>query len=1067
MPPKLHLLILCALCVLGGAIHAAEAAVDFARDIEPIFQEHCLDCHGPDKAKAEFRVDRLSSLLRGGDTGEAAIVPGNASASFLVKAIRHEEPDYEMPPKGDPLSEAEIAKIERWITEGAKTPESYGAAEEKKELTHWSFKPLHRNGAGKSIDDFITAKLAENGLTPSPEADRRALIRRLFLVMHGLPPTPERVDAFIADQRPDAWQRLVEEVLASPHYGERWATQWLDLVRFGETHGFETNRERINAWPYRDWVIEALNSDQPYDQFVRGQIAGDALGADIGTGFLVAGPFDAVKGQDPKLRIMQRMNELDDMINTTGTAFLGLTTGCARCHNHKFDPITQEDYYAMQAIFAGVKHEDRELPLPTETQQKINTLDERIAGLKKKLHKFLPATTGAVIAMDDGDAQHLIERRGEATGLTGPQPDLSRGGYSYWGNQTGQDVLRYAPKVRGRYRIWLSWGAGFESHSTDARYLLETASGRREIARVNQQLPADGKGKADSMKRWSGLHDAGVFDLSPADSVVLHCGEAGGAITADVVLFQPVTDDKTGPQPTYRPPVNARENVETFPAREARFVRFTIEETSRSPACVDELEILSGKTNVALAHTGAALTSSGDFVHPKHRLDHLNDGKYGNGRSWIAKDAKDAWVQFELAGPTLIDRIVWSRDREGKFTDRLATRYRIEVARTPGEWELVASSNDRWPSDSTITGGDYQFAGFPAAEAKDGQRWLEDLNSAREEQAKLKKSMLVYAGKFEQPGPTHRLYRGEPDMKREEVSPGGIAVFAALNLSKDAPEQERRRALAEWIASKDNPLTARVMVNRLWQFHFGTGIVDTPSDLGLNGTPPSHPELLDSLAAAFMENGWSLKQMHRLILNSTTWKQDNKPRPDAMKIDAASRLLWRFPPRRIEAEGIRDSVLMASGVLDLDQRGGPGFSAFEIEAENVRHYHPKKSYGPDDWRRMIYMTKVRQEKDVVFGAFDCPDASQVVPKRSRSTTPLQALNLLNSTFLMQQAGLLAERLARASTDPREQVRLAWQLCFQRPPQQAEIEDALAFIQAEGPAQFCRALLNANEFVFIP
>jgi len=1055
--------LIAALSIPSGAM----ASLDFARDIEPIFQEHCLDCHGPDKQKGAFRVDRLSSLLRGGDSGEAAVVPGDAAASFLVKAIRHEEPDYEMPPKGHPLSEAEITQIERWIAGGAKTPEHYGSAEEKQELTHWSFKSVLRPEGKGGIDDFITAKLMEKGLAPSPEADRRTLIRRLYLVMLGLPPTPERVEAFLADKRTDAWKDLVEEVLGSPHYGERWATHWLDLVRFGETHGFETNRERVNAWPYRDWVIDAFNTDKPYDQFVREQIAGDAHGADIGTSFLVAGPFDAVKGQDPKLRITQRMNELDDMINATGTAFLGLTTGCARCHNHKFDPISQEDYYAMQAVFAGVKHEDRELPLPTETQKKIAAIDGNIANLTQKLRKFLPATTDAIIAIDDREAQHLIERRGEATGLTGPQPDLSRGGYSYWGNQTGQDVVRYAPKAQGKYRIWLSWGTGFESHSADARYLLETGAGRREIAKVNQQLPAGGKGKADRQKLWSGLHDAGVFDLSSSDAVVLQSGETGTAITADVVLFQPVADEKPAPPPAYRPPVNARENVETFPPREARFIRFTIEETSRGQVGIDELEIFSGKTNVALARTGAAVSSSGDFIHPKHKLAHLNDGQYGNSRSWIAKDVKDAWVQIELAEPARIDRIVWSRDREGKSTDRLATRYRIDTARTAGEWEFVASSGDRWPTEAISTGGDYQFAGFPEDEAEEGRRWLEELNAEREENAALKKSTLVYAGRFEQPGPTHRLYRGEPDMKREEVNPGGIAVFASLNLSKDAPEQQRREALADWIASKDNPLTARVMANRLWQFHFGTGIVDTPSDFGLNGTPPSHPELLDWLAAEFMESGWSLKHLHRLILHSATWKQDNKPRGDAMKVDAASRLVWRFPPRRIEAEGIRDSILLASGVLDLDKRGGPGFSAFVIEAENVRHYHPKESYGPDDWRRMIYMTKVRQEKDVVFGAFDCPDASQVVPKRSRSTTPLQALNLLNSRFLMQQAGILAERLEKVSAQRNDQVWLAWRLCFQRPPEPAEIEDSLTFIQAEGLVQFCRALLNTNEFVFIP
>ena len=461
------------------------------------------------------------------------------------------------------------------------------------------------------------------------------------------------------------------------------------------------------------------------------------------------------------------------------------------------------------------------------------------------------------------------------------------------------------------------------------------------------------------------------------------------------------------------------------------------------------------------------MSSSGDFVHPKHRLAHLNDGQYGNSRSWIAEDVKNAWVQIELAEPALIDRIVWSRDREGTHVDRLATRYRIEVARTPGEWEVVASSSDRWPTDETASGGDYQFAGFPEDEAEEGRSWLEALNTARDGKAALEKSTLVYAGQFEQPGPTHRLYRGEPDMKREEVNPGGIAVFTSLDLSKDAPEQQRRRALVNWIASEDNPLTARVLANRLWQFHFGTGIVDTPSDLGLNGTPPSHPELLDWLAAEFVESGWSMKHLHRLILHSATWKQDNKPRPDAMKVDAASRLLWRFPPRRIEAEGIRDSILMATGVLDLEKRGGPGFSAFEIEAENVRHYHPKESYGPEDWRRMIYMTKVRQEKDVVFGAFDCPDASQVVPKRSRSTTPLQALNLLNSTFLMQQADLLAKRLEEENASRKDQVERAWQLCFQRPPEPAELEEAIVFIQAEGLVQFCRALLNANELVFIP
>jgi len=908
---------------------ASAVPIDFAATIEPVLREHCWDCHGPDEANGQFRVDRLASLLSGGDSGEKAVVPGDPAGSFLIKAIRHQEPGYEMPPDSDPIPEADITNIERWIAQGAKVPEHYGPAEEPRELTHWSFLPIKKpappelggmDGPG-GIDGFVQQKLAASGLSMSPQADRRILIRRLFLIMHGLPPSPQRVEAFLADERPDAWEHLVEEVLESPHYGERWATHWLDLVRFGETHGFETNRERPNAWPYRDWVIESFNRDQPYNEFVREQLAGDALGADVATGYLVAGPFDAVKGQDPNLRIMQRMNELDDMINTTGTAFLGLTTGCARCHNHKFDPISQTDYYAMQAIFAGVQHADRKLPLPGETRQEIDAIDAKIEQLSNRLAKFVNPPAKALIA-------------------------------------------------------------------TDAA------------------------------------------------------------------------------RPNGRPAVQPKKNVENLAPIQARLVRFTIDETNRGQPCIDELEIFSGKTNVALATAGAKATSSGDFVHPRHRLEHINDGKFGNERSWIAKQAQNAWVQIELAETTTIDCIVWGRDRKGQYVDRLPIRYRIEVASTPQQWQLVASSADRLPTDKS-TADEFHFEAFDQTEADQGRIWLAERKELQKIKTDLSNSNQVYAGTFQQPGPTHRLYRGEPAMPREVVNPGAIEVFTSLELPGDAPEQKRRLALADWITSDDNPLTARVLVNRLWQFHFGTGIVDTPSDFGRNGTPPSHPELLDWLAAELIESGWSIKHVQRLILRSSTWKQSNRPRPEAMRVDAASRLLWRFPPRRLEAEGIRDAILSATGVLDLEAKGGPGFSAFEIEAENVRHYHAKEKYGPEDWRRMIYMTKVRQERDVVFGAFDCPDASQAVPRRSRSTTPLQALNLLNSHFVLQQAEMFAQRLERQAETAAERVQLSWSLCYQRPATPEEVADAVGFIEQQGLIQFCRAMLNTNEFVFVP
>jgi len=780
---------------------------------------------------------------------------------------------------------------------------------------HWAFQPVKRPeapGPGLPIDAFIQAKLHANGLTHSAPAARRTLIRRLHLVMHGLPPTPEAVAAFVTDPDPEALSKLVEKVLASERYGERWASHWLDLVRFGETTGFETNRERPNAWHYRDWVIDALNSDKPYHQFVREQLAGDALDAGIGTGFLVAGPNDIVKGQDPKLGKMQRMNELDDMINTTGTTFLGLTTGCARCHDHKFDPISQRDYYAMQAVFAGVSHGDRNLPPSAETKREITSDKGKISRLKLGLSEFLP-------------------KQEKAT----------------------------------------------------------------------------------------------------------------------------------------REPVNIRHNMERFEPVEARFVRFTIEQSSSAEPCIDELEIFSGDENVALASTGALASSSGDYIHPLHKLAHINDGRYGNAGSWIAAGTS-GWVQIEFPELKRIDRIEWARDREGQFSDRLAIRYRIEAAQKPGEWVEVASSKDRRPFKGVKPASpEYEFDKRPPAEAKRGRAMLAGLKQTEQRLAKLQAQDKVYAGNFSQPGATHLLYRGDPDALREEVDPGAITTFASLGLKRSAPEQKRRLAMADWIVSRNNPLTARVMVNRLWQFHFGTGIVDTPSDFGLNGAKPSHPELLDWLAAEFMENGWSIKHIHRLILNSRTWQQSSRPVAKAMQVDAAGRLLWRHPTRRMAAEAIRDNMLSVSGVLDL-KSGGPGFDGFEVQMENVRHFFPKKQYGPIDWRRMIYMTKVRQERESVFGVFDCPDASQAVAKRSRSTTPLQALNLFNSRFVMQQADLLAERLAKeAGADAAVQAKRAFTLCFNRPPTEAELNSSAEFIQNEGLSQFTRAMLNANEFVFIP
>ena len=909
--------------VLIGVVNAIDVAelpppakheINFAKEIWPLFQKHCVKCHGPDQQKSGYRIDIAELALQGGEMG-VAIIPGNSAKSPLIHFISGLDEEVVMPPKGDPFNAKTVGLIRAWIDQGADWPDAI-VAKAVNRMDHWSFKKIVQPKIPQAInpiDAFIKSRLKEAKLDFNQRADKRTLIRRLYLVMHGLPPTPDEVADFVNDKDPNAFQRVVEKVLSSPRYGERWATHWLDLVRFGETHGFEMNRERPNAWPYRDWVIQALNEDKPYNQFVREQLAGDALGAPIGTSFIVAGPVDQVRGKDPKLTRMQRANELDDMINTTGTVFLGLTTGCARCHNHKFDPISQKDYYSMQSIFAGVNHADRTLPFNTKQKAKIAELKKLISQLEGKLAKYIPPS---------------------------------------------------------------------------------------EL----KKLPA----------------------------------------------------------------VNYKHNIEKFPEMEAKFVRFTITKTSRNvQPCIDELEIFSGTENLALASKGSKASSGGDFKHPLHKLAHINDGKYGNPKSWIAAQ-KTGWVQIELSKPARINRIEWARDREGGIPDRLPIGYHIDAALKMGEWKQIANSEKREP----FNGGKpkaptYTFKGLSEEEAHRGQSLLSSLKETKKQLANLKSTTKAYTGTFTQPGPTRLLYRGDPEEPREEVHPGALEKFVSLKIDTKTTEQKRRLALADWIVNDTNPLARRVIVNRIWQHHFGAGMVDTPNDFGRNGMPPTHPKLLDWLASTLASDGWSLKKLHRRILLSGVWQQSSQPNTQALKIDAASRLLWRFPTRRLEAEGIRDSMLSVSGVLDFEM-GGPGFSAFEVQMENVRHFFPKKIYGPTDWRRMIYMTKVRQEQENTFGAFDCPDGSQGVPKRSRSTTPLQALNLLNSAFVNQQASLFAKRLEKdAGKNILVQANLAFELCFNRSASTEELKDSTSFIKAEGLVQFTRAMLNANEFVFIP
>lgn len=911
--------------------------VDYRQDIQPILTRSCLTCHGPDEQVSKFRVDERVVLLAGGEFGEPGVLPGESEKSHLIQLVAGLDEDLIMPPKGEgkPLSADEIGLLRAWIDQGVKMPE-VPVGESNLTTDHWSFQPIRRPEVPRvdgqrlvnPIDAFVLSQLAAEQLAQAPRAAKRDLVRRVYLDMLGLLPTPEEVESFVTNDSPDAYEQLIERVLASEHYGERWARHWLDVVRFAESNGFETNRERPSAYHYRDWVIRALNEDLPYDEFVFAQLAGDSSGQEAATGFLVGGAYDTVKSPDPALTSMQREDELADMINTMGTTFLGLTIGCARCHTHKFDPIQQKDYYSLQAVFAGVKHAERSI---------------RVAGSEASRRRLEEVTSS------------LAKLRGELAALGG-------------------------------------------------------------LASVNAKL-----------------------------------------------------------------------NDEPITLVEARYVRFTIEATNTFEPCIDELEIWTAgeeSLNVALATAGARVTSSGSYTgNPNHQLEHINDGQYGNSRSWISNTAGTGWVQIELSETHNINRIVWGRDRLQEYTDRLATKYRIEVAKKPGQWVEVADSGRRLPSGGSTNPSDFVAAGLSKADASRAAAMSLQIASLETELDKLDGAFVAYAGEFGQPPATHRLYRGDPMAPRERVAPETLAVLhspvGALDLSFDAPEQQRRIELANWIVDKHNPLTARVIVNRLWHYHFGRGIVATPSDFGAMGFKPTHPQLLDWLASELMEptfggrsqgNGesrpWSLKHIHRLILLSETYQQSSAPSANAIEKDRDAALLWRFPPRRLEAEAIRDNILLVSGALD-ERMYGPGFLMFQPNNNYSRNWIAKDEFGPVEFRRMVYALDLRMAHDAVFGAFDCPDGGLIAPQRTNSTTPIQALNLFNSNFVQQQAKLFAERVKKdAGEDSQKQAVRVFELALLRKPTEAELSDATNLIAGHGLDSLCRAIYSTSEFLFL-
>ena len=654
-----------------AASTATAGDVLFTGQVRKILSESCIRCHNANQKKGGLDLSSRAPALLGGKSG-AVIVVGNAEESLLVEKIEAGE----MPPRNQ-LTPPQVEAVRSWIAAGAPyqiepvMPPRAGP-------DWWSLQPIRLPPvpvvAGQvsrwirtPIDAFILAKLRERNLAPAPEADRACLIRRLSFDLVGLPPEPEAVAAFANDPDPLAYEKLVDRLLASPHHGERWGRHWLDVVRFGESEGYETNMPRPNAWPYRDYVIASFNRDAPFPRFVLEQLAGDTLeGASwlsrAATGFLVGGTHDIVGNQTVEGMRQQRVDDLDDMITATGTAFLGLTVHCGRCHDHKFDPITQRDYYALQAVFAGVNHASRPIELPDREWRRAEA--ERVAA---------------------------------------------------------------------------------------------------ELARI----------------------DLGLDQFEPL-----------ARTDCDIPL---------------RPQVNPRRNVERFSPIAARIVRMTILATSnQAEPCVDELEVFTAgdsPRNVALASAGSKASASSEYPAAAiHKIAHLNDGQTGNSHSWISREPGKGTLTIAWPQAETIDRIVWARDRQGQFTDRLSTRYSLEIALQPGQWHVVASSNDRAQFRAEGISGTREPAGLTSELETRRAVLLARQASLRARLEQLGTTLSVYAGTFAKPGPTHILHRGDPMQPGAAVAPSGIAaVRPSLELSASAPKSSGEPPWLDGLATRSTP----------------------------------------------------------------------------------------------------------------------------------------------------------------------------------------------------------------------------------------------------------------------
>jgi len=1136
------------------ALSASQAAgnpPDFNREVRPILSNHCFKCHGPDdKArKGKLRLDLGPDALLPAKSGDVAIVPGKADDSELVHRIDSTDEDEQMPPPSakKALSAAQKDVLRRWIAGGAK----YDA--------HWAFvapkQPVLPSGAPTThpIDALVRARLASEDLAPSPEADRATLLRRVSFDLVGLPPTPAELDAFLSDKTPEAYEKVVDRLLASPSYGERWARRWLDLARYSDTNGYEKDRER-SVWPWRDWVIRAINADMPFDQFTIEQLAGDLLpnatpDQIVATGFHRNTMLNEEGGIDP---LEFRFHAMTDRVATTGKTWLGLTVGCAQCHTHKFDPITHHEYFGIFAFLNNADEPDYDLPAPGAQAQR-EASEGRAAKLLAELPSRWPvekatwkATPAVSFTTASGDQPKVLEDGSALFGAATAEKDV----YTV----TVDSDLAGIDRLRLETLADASLPAGGPGRVAHGNFVLTevtvtaAAKGAPEatvpVKLVRAQadaeqvgMPASAAIDGDPATGWAVHSNTGKWNVSRTATFTFEKAVSFPAGTRFTVRLA----QEYGQQHTIgrvRLSVGAPAQGTSSDRGEivkAKFEEWLVRERARAIAW-NPLKPVEAKSNSPLltVQPDASVLASGDTTKsdtydlkfhdvPRGitalRLEALPDAslpRHGPGLAYyegpkgdffmtnfavtgdaqplkIAKAtesyAKNAMGGAPAGAAQAVDTDLqtgWSTSgREGEaseavfaFSAPVAARemnvqmsFGRHYAASLGKFRISVTTQPAGAEARDLPETIARALATPDAlltadaRAKLREHFLltaPELASAAAEIKQLRKpashttTLVLRERPSTNPRPTFLHHRGEYLEPKERVEP---AVPAILNpLPAGAPRD--RLTFARWLVSPDNPLTARVTVNRAWAAFFGRGLVKSVDDFGYQGDSPTHPELLDRLALEFIKQGWSMKKLHRLIVTSATYRQSSRTTPDLLARDPDNRLLARGPRARLEAEMIRDSALRVAGLL-TEKVGGPSVRPPQPDGVTEVAYGGGKwnaSSGPDRYRRSLYTFSKRTAPFALFTTFDAPSGDTCVAHRETSDTPLQALTVLNDVVFLEAAQALGKTIAAQPGDDAARIAELFRRAFARAPEASEQVASVQFL-AKQRARFSAKELN--------